>query len=364
MGSVTFYQSKVTVSFEEIRSGSLSEKLTEYESIAWQFCYDWLTGRKTFTIHTSGSTGIPKAIELDRKQMAASALMTGNTLKLQSGYTALINLNVQYIAGMMMLVRGLVLDLHLTILEPSSLPVADLPVESRFDFQSYVPLQIQTILEKASEKVAILNIAKAIIIGGAPVSSLLEDMLQHLSAPVYQTYGMTETVSHIALRGLNGSTHHDYYTALTGVTFETDNRNCLIIHVPSLNNDPIITNDVVELVSDTAFRWKGRYDNVINSGGVKIQAEHVEQVMQDILTDMQLHQRFFIKGMPHPKLGEYVALFLEIEDLSPESKELILQKAKSLLSRYEVPKQIFCVNQFAQTPTAKVDRQKTVLPFL
>lgn len=212
--------------------------------------------------------------------MQASARLTGQTLGLQPGDAALVCLNVRYVAGVMMLVRGLELGLSLTIQEPSGNPLANLdPATDRFAFAAFVPLQLQTILEQTPDKMPILNGMKAIVVGGAATSLALERALQVITAPVYATYGMTETVSHIALRRLNGPDASEVFTALDGVTLGTDERGCLHSTAAATNFEQIQTNDVVELIDPAHFRLLGRADRVINSGGVKIQPERVEQII-------------------------------------------------------------------------------------
>ncbi|MCU0352804.1 MAG: AMP-binding protein [Cytophagales bacterium] len=357
--TIRFLASGNTLTFDQLTAEATAATLTEYETLAWRFCYDWLFGWEQFTLNTSGSTGPPKPIALTRRQMAASAAMTGQALGLQPGDTVLVNLSVRYIAGMMMLVRGLELGLHLTVVEPTTRLLESLPIGSRFDFQSYVPLQIEAI-SQMPEGLALLNTAKAILVGGAPVSPVLEEKLQAVGAPVYQTYGMTETVSHVALRRLNGSQRHDFYTALPGVAFVQDERGCLVIQTPHLHDNPLVTNDVVELLSAQNFRWLGRADNVINSGGVKVQAETVEAEVGRALAEMGLARRFFVAGLPDARLGEAVALVLEGEKIGSEQEEALLQSLKSRLPRYHAPVRVVYVPVFAETPTAKIDRKKTL----
>ena len=334
--------------------------LTEYETLAWRLCHDWLTGCEQFTLHTSGSTGTPKPVVLTRRQMAASAAMTGRALGLQPGDTALVNLNVQYIAGVMMLVRGLELGLHLTVAEPTANPMAALPTtDSRFDFQSYVPLQIKA-ASQTPEGLALLDTAKAVLVGGAPVSLMLETQLQAVESPVYQTYGMTETVSHVALRRLNGLQRRDFYTALPEVSFAQDERGCLVIQAPQLHDAPLVTNDVVELLSAQTFRWLGRADNVINSGGVKVQAETVEAEAGRILAEMGLARRFFVAGVPDARLGEAVTLVLEGGPIGNQQEAVVLQGLKDRLPRYHAPAQVIHVPVFVDTPTGKIDRRTTL----
>lgn len=357
--TIRFCASNHILNTHQLTADLVPESLTGYEKIAWQFCHDWLSRQEQFTLHTSGSTGTPKPIQLTRRQMAASAAMTGRALNLQSGDSALVNLNVQYIAGVMMLVRSLELDLHLTIVEPSSAPLVAFQADAIFDFQSYVPLQLQTILTQTPEKLWIIHSAKAILVGGAPISQALEEQLQIIQAPIYQTYGMTETVSHVALRRVNGAERQDFYQALDSVFFERDERNCLIIHAPALTDAPVVTNDVVELRSSTTFHWLGRADNIINSGGVKVQAEKVEQALERIFSEMGIQCRFFVTGLPDERLSESVTIVIEGELLNKESENSIFQKLQTSLSRYEIPKRILYIPQFAETPTGKVNRGAT-----
>ncbi len=359
--SISFRQSQIRVSVSEIISETeTAPNLTTYEWLAWRFCRSWLTGQETFTLHTSGSTGTPKPIILTRHQMAASARMTGRALGLQPGDAALVNLNVQYIAGMMMLVRGLELGLDMTIIEPAATPLAGFPMETGFDFQSYVPLQLQATLEQTPGNIPLLNRAKAILVGGAPISRGLENRLQAVVAPVYQTYGMTETVSHVALRRVNGAEKRGLYSALDTIFFTTDPRQCLVIHAPQLNPEPVITNDVVDLLSPATFRWLGRADNVINSGGVKVLAGKVEAAVETVFARQNTGRRFFVAGLPHPQLGEVVTLIVEGAPFAPATQESMLQAAAALLARYETPKSILFVAQFAETPTGKPDRNRTL----
>ncbi|MFZ4647918.1 MAG: AMP-binding protein, partial [Gemmataceae bacterium] len=203
---------------------------TAYEEQSITFGRAWQSGQQTFVLHTSGSTGTPKPVILSRSQMLASAVLTGQTFGLQAGDTALCCLNTAYVAGNMMLVRAMTLGLKLTIVEPSGNPLADFDTHrTQFDFLAFVPLQLQMVLEQSPEKVAILNQAKAILLGGASTSLAQEAQLQLIMAPVYATYGMTETVSHIAIRRLNGPNATDFFTALLGVELGVDHRDCLNI---------------------------------------------------------------------------------------------------------------------------------------
>lgn len=348
-------------SYEVIRQGNFPAALAEYERNTWQCCHDWLTGKETFTLRTSGSTGPPKSIALTRTQLETSARMTGKALDLQPGDSALVNLHTDYVAGLMMLVRGFVLDLHLTIVPPAALPFREMPADASFDFLSFVPLQLQATLEQMPERITTLNAAKAILVGGAPVNRPLLELLQQIHTPVYQTYGMTETISHIALRQLNGKCRSDYYTVLPGVHIRTDERDCLVIQTPTRPDETIVTNDVVKLNTPDSFAWLGRIDNVINSGGVKVQAEKVEQTVSKLVSRLGLSRRLLVAGLPHPQLGESVTLILEGEPIEALQEEQIRQQlSRTSLTRYEIPKSIRYVPFFAETSTGKLDRKRTI----
>ena len=341
---------------------------TPYEAEALAFCQAWLNGQTTFTLHTSGSTGTPKPIQLTRTQMQASARLTGKTLNLQAGDAALVCLNIRYVAGIMMLVRGLELGLPMTIIEPVSNPLdAFDPDQIHFSFTAFVPLQLQTILEaneptQQPAKLAVLNEMKAILIGGAATSAFLEQALQVITAPVYATYGMTETVSHIALRRLNGATKSDIFTALDGVDLGVDERGCLHITSAATNFDRIQTNDIVDLLDPVQFRLVGRADRTINSGGVKVQPELIEQLIFSLLTQYKIPSipRLFVAGLPDERLGQRLVFICEQPILTSE-QWIAMQKAiQEKLGPYLVPKEIIIVEPFAETPTGKVDQKATV----
>ncbi|MDZ7897327.1 MAG: AMP-binding protein [Arcicella sp.] len=324
---------------------------SEYEQKVVNFCKKWLSGQKEFTLKTSGSTGEPKPINLTRFQMEASAKLTGKTFNLNPTNKALVCLNIEYIAGIMMLVRGMVLGLELTIIEPNSNPLENLE-NQKFDFAAFVPLQIQKML-KNENQIEKLNSMKAIIVGGAAVNEFLENEIQQLEVPVYSTYGMTETVSHIAIRRLNGANRNTNFQVLEGVKIGLDERNCLNIIAEASNNELIQTNDIVEIISDNEFQLIGRFDNIINSGGVKIQLEKVEKVFEKII----IGSRFFTFGINDLTFGQKLILVVETQNSLNEN---VLYEAKKSLSKYEIPKQIFTITKFLETPTGKIDKKATL----
>ena len=336
----------------------------EGNSLAFQnaltFCELWNSGQESFTINTSGSTGTPKAIEITRTQMQASAKMTAAALGLSNGDNALVCLNTGYIAGKMMLVRGMVNDLNLYITEPSSNPLDNLPKGLRIDFMAVVPLQLESIIEAGGFGIHKLNQMKAVIVGGGSVSSELAQIIKQLSCPVFETYGMTETVSHIALKRMNGADASDYFEVLNGVTIAQDDRGCLTINSILTNNETIITNDVVNVIEKNRFEWLGRADNVINTGGIKIHPERLENQVSVILHKQSVKCDLVLAGVPDSSLGEKVVLILEVEEIAVDRLENIKKSLKEFLPNHHAPKEIYCLEKFVYTDTGKVKRKETV----
>ncbi|MEI7585649.1 AMP-binding protein [Runella sp.] len=319
---------------------------------AWEFCQLYATGKKEFLLHTSGSTGEPKPILLTRAQMQASAWVTQKALHLKSGRRALVCLNIAYIAGTMMLVRGMELGLTMYVVAPSSQPFAELTDDLSIDFTAVVPLQLKTLLETGQHDR--LNSLNVLIVGGAPVNSSLLTQIQQLSVPVFSTYGMTETVSHIALRKLNGLDASESYTLLDGVEADTDERDCLRLRGAVTNHEWIQTNDVVIFKDATHFQIMGRADNIINSGGVKIQLEKVERAIEQI---WNRSERFFVWWKPDERLGQ--KLILVTENTQITDKENLNKELQKLLNPYEIPKEVYTVKKFVETATGKVDKRRT-----
>lgn len=332
--------------------------LTPYEQHTLRFCRQWLTGQDTFVLRTSGSTGAPKAITLKREQMVASARLTGRALGLREGDRALVCLSTEYIAGLMMLVRGFEWGLALTIIRPARNPLAGFPEATAFEFTALAPLQVQEIMTATPRKTAILNRMRAILVGGAPVSETLLRQLQALNAPVYHTYGMTETVSHIALRRLNGPEASAWFTPLEGVEMGVDPRGCLVVKSILTRYRPLPTQDRVELRSDGSFRWLGRLDHVINSGGLKVQPEAVEAALEKAFQEhrggLLAGRRFFVGPLPDSRLGQVVVAVIE----GPPVKVEILAeiRARLALPSYAVPRHFYFRSRLLETPTGKVDR--------
>jgi O-succinylbenzoic acid--CoA ligase len=307
------------------------------------FLTSWYDTKDYIETYTSGSTGKPKCIRIKKNKMKESARMTGEFFNLKKGDTALLCLSPLTIAGKMMIVRAVVLELKLLVTEVNSNPIKYL--EIHIDFIAMVPIQLLTTLELCPEK---LHKCKNIIIGGAEISETLSVKIKDAGLTIYHTFGMTETFSHIALRKV-GVITEDYFTAL-GETYFTNKNEYLVIHSTLLDNGKLKTNDSVELIDNKRFKWKGRADFIINSGGVKIQPELVEKKINHLLS-----VPFFIIGITDEKLGQKVVLFVE------SSNELLVNKneLKSLLLTYENPREIYFLKEFIRTESGKINRIKT-----
>ncbi len=343
---------------------------------ALDFARQWLGDARRFVLTTSGSTGEPKPIELERGQMEASARATAASLRLQPGQKALVCLPTRYVAGRMMLVRGLVLGWELLVVEPSSDPLAALPAGWQPDFAAFVPLQMQTLLEIALQAPAdscfgdetersfryrrLLERMSAILLGGGPVSEALHNQVRQLSAPVYHTYGMTETATHIALRRLNGAEESDAFRPLPGVELQLDSRGCLAIRGAVTAGAWVQTNDLVDLQADGAFVWLGRADNVINSGGVKVPSERVEAAFETLQAEHAAApwagRRAAVTGLPDERLGQAVTLVLEGAPLPAGEEAALISLLRGAVDRFAAPRRIVYVAQLPQTPTGKIDR--------
>lgn len=338
-----------------------SAGLKENETATLSFCGRWLSGEEAFCVKTSGSTGPPKVIQLTRGQMKLSAHMTAKALSLQPGDRAFVCLSPQHIGGLMMLVRGLELGLALTVVEPSGNPFHSFGESSkqRFDFTALVPLQLYAILASGKSGLAGLNEMKAILVGGGPLPLQLQEKIEQVSAPVYQTFGMTETASHIALRRLNGVHKSELYQALPGVEVGQDMRGCLTSKSGVTRNKRLVTNDMIELTSKRDFRWLGRIDNVINSGGMKVHPEKVELAVTEILAALGESNElvFLVGGFPDERLGERVVCVVEGVELSTRVVDGLRAGLSDKLEKYEVPKRFYSLDKFVRTPTGKISRK-------
>lgn len=289
---------------QEIRrwTGDSDRTLSAEKRELFTFLQRWFDDSEKLTVQTSGSTGTPKRYEVRKDRMIESACMTCTFLNLQPGESALLCMNLRYIGAMMMVVRALVAGLHLTVRPASGSPLEH--VDQPIDFAAMVPLQVYTSLNQPETKARLSRIGR-LIIGGGAISRDLEAQLRLLPHPIYSTYGMTETLSHIALRRINGPEADAYYRPFSGVTLSLSVDQALVINAPGLCDTSLQTNDVVELCADGRFRVIGRLDNVINSGGIKVQIEVVEEQLRSLID-----RPFAITSIPDDRLGEAVVLLL------------------------------------------------------
>ncbi|MFD1874977.1 AMP-binding protein [Hymenobacter bucti] len=332
--------------------------LNGYEARVLELLHQWLSGAQEFGQRTSGSTGEPQLIVLTRRQLAASAARTGDYFDLGPGDRALVCLNCEYIGGKMMLIRGLERHLHLTVVEPHADPFTEVSAEAEFDFAAFVPLQLSALL--AAGRADRLNKMRAILVGGAGVAPSLLRQIEQLTVPVYLTYGMTETASHVALRRLNGPDASPHYRGLPGLHLGQDERGCLTVRGDVTNDELIVTNDRIELLDKHTFDWLGRVDFVINSGGVKVQAEKVELVLDVALAEVGESRRVFVAGHPDERLGQAVTAYVEGASLAPATEEKVLGLLRARLAKYEVPRALVYVPAFEATASGKLDRAATV----
>lgn len=316
----------------------------------------WLDGENSFSLTTSGSTGIPKVITLTRKRLEASARLTGSTLGIGAGTRALVCLNVQYIAGIMMLVRGMELDWELTIVEPSSNPLEVLN-DTAFDFVAMAPMQLAGILSNNLTRIKLDNVGK-ILLGGAPVSFSFQKQIEQLKPAIYLSYGMTETVSHVALRRLNGVDINEDYKILDEVVIGTDARGCLWVRGPMTEHEVVQTNDLVTIKDSRSFTWQGRADSVINSGGVKIQLDKVDRVVEQVMVDLNCSNPFFSWYQSDEKLGQKLILIVSA-NLADFDVGSVIATMSKYLSAYEVPKHVYFAEEFELTASGKVDKMAT-----
>jgi O-succinylbenzoic acid--CoA ligase len=321
------------------KAQTLVDKSNDFEAEIGRFLISWLNEGATVKVQTSGSTGEPKTILLKKKAMKASALATASYFNLQPNQTALLCLPVSYIAGKMMLVRAMVLGLHIDTV----IPKIDLDISSKhYDFVAMIPSQVEKNLD-------VLPQFSTLIVGGGIVSHSLKNKLQDLKTAVFETYGMTETITHIAVKPINNSPNKPYFKTLPTIQISQDERNCLVIDAPELSAEPIITNDVVNLYSETEFEWLGRADHVINSGGLKLFPENIEAKLEPYLDC-----RFFIASQKNETYGEEVILILESENL--EVEDFIFKD----LNKAEYPKQVYGIPNFVETASGKIQRKKTL----
>jgi O-succinylbenzoic acid--CoA ligase len=331
------------------------EHLPEFEKEVLSFILEWRSDKETFKLKSSGSTGKPKELTLHRNQMIASAESTLEYLNITSGGRALLCLDPQYIGGKMVIVRSLAGNLDLYAYNPTANPLSEHEFDYSIDISSFVPYQVVEILKNPQ---SFSNFKKIdnVIIGGAAISKELEEKLSPLGNNIYHSFGMTETVSHIALKKLSGIDQSQYFKVLPGIDIGTDHRGCLTVKGKISQGETIITNDLVEIKNNDLFKWEGRIDQVINTGGIKININTLELKIRNILESKNFQNEFFIDHIPDEKLGQKIILILESRnsEIDPDQIKGII---KTQLTKFEIPKDIYVIKKFALTDSGKIDRR-------
>ena len=313
-----------------------------------EFVSDWQSDSPTLLVHTSGSTGKPKPMLVEKRRMEASARITCGFLGLRAGDTALLCMPLDFIAGKMVVVRSLVWGLQLVAVEPSGHPLKGLTESPTF--AAMVPMQVYNSL-KVEEERRLLRDIKHLIIGGGAVNSDMAEALRGFPNAVWSTYGMTETLSHIALRRLSGAEASEWYEPFDGVGVTTSADGCLVIDAPAVCAQPLVTNDIAEIAPDgRRFRIRGRRDNVVCSGGLKLQIEEMEARLQP-----HLNVPYMISKRPDDKFGEAVVLLAVTDDM-----ESVCEVCRKHMPRYEQPRYFLAVSELPMTSTGKPARAEAM----
>lgn len=325
---------------------SLAELHERVSSELYAFLQEWFSPLPFVMGHTSGSTGQPQPIRLYKKDMEASAGLTNRFFGITASSVLLLCLSPRYIAGKMMIVRALSAGAMLYEQPASSLPLASR--SEPVDLAAMVPMQVVSTLAQAdgADKLSLIS---HLLVGGAPVDAGLETRLSALPCASYATYGMTETVSHVALRRLGDP--DAVYAALGNVTFSVDDRMCLVINAPHLSGKQFVTNDMVRLVDNRHFLWLGRYDNVIISGGLKFSAEELERKIAPFLS-----HRYYVTAAPDELLGQRIVLMIESEPYDETALHQLRAQLAAVLQRFEMPREIRFMPRFQETYSGKVRR--------
>lgn len=309
----------------------------DFEKPVGDFILNWFDTRSFIEMSTSGTTGKPKIIKVDKQAMVNSALATADFFDLSPGNKVLNCLPVHYIAGKMMFIRSFIIGLDMDFVAPSSHPMQNNTF--KYDFVAMVPLQAQNSMNE-------LQNVKKMIIGGVKINPKLEKKLLKTKVAAFETYGMTETITHIAAKKIG----EKVFTVLPNVAISIDKNNCLIIKAPKISGETIVTNDIVELVNEKQFVFLGRFDNVINSGGIKLIPEQIEHKLSKMIK-----ARFFVSSKPDAILGEKLILVIEGE------KQTIDPIIFTVLDKYEKPKEIIFVTQFKETANGKIIRKESLI---
>ena len=312
-----------------------------------EFLSEWSNDSDRVLVHTSGSTGKPKPMWVEKRKMLNSARITCDFLGLKPGDTALLCMNLKYIGAKMVVVRALERHMRLVSVPADGHPMAHLAASGRPapTFAAMVPLQVYNTLQVPAEA-ALLRQTRHLIIGGGAIDESLEAALRGFPHAVWSTYGMTETLSHIALRRLNGPEADPWYRPLPSVSVTLNAEGCLVVYAPLVHDGPLVTNDRAEIVQGKGFRILGRKDNVIVSGGIKIQIEEVERALKPYVQDP-----FVVAKRNDAKFGEAMVLLTEAADI-----QTVMAVCRRMLPKYWVPREVRHVDAVPMTETGKPKR--------
>ncbi len=336
---------KLCTSIEQVRDCASAK--------AARFIEEYYSAGDSIVAHTSGSTGKPKEIHLPKSDLRASARLTNERLGINAGSLLYLCLSPDYIAGKMMIVRAIEAGAEIVEQEPSNEPMAGYDSNRRVSLLAVVPSQLGYLINHPEY----LQLVDTIIIGGGTLNNRIERWLAEKGVNALKTYGMTETCSHVALAPV--SSGHEPFTAIGNVTFSLDERGCLVIHAPQFTQPTIVTNDIVDLLDERRFYWRGRHDNVINTGGLKVFPEEVEEAIARVLP----RAKFFVTSRPSEKWGEELLLVLQYPGLAPgERKEGevhpgLIARLKTLLPSHAIPRHYLALPALPTTPTGKLLRQ-------
>ncbi len=335
------FSSKKTLN-DSYDSLSKENKNFYWKNSIFSFLRNWFDNESLVTIYTSGTTGVPKKIFLKKKYMFERAIKTVEFLNLrEKGLKGFLCLSTDFIAARMFLVRAIIFKWKIYCVEPSSNPLKN--VKKFFDIASMVPMQVFYSFQY-------LKYIKILLIGGASISNILEKKLKNIATVCYSTYGMTETLGHIAIRKINGLNKSIFYKSFHDIHLSVDKRDCLKIFSSSCINYSIQTNDIVSMKESDKFYWIGRYDNVINSGGIKIIPELIER---NISSFIPIYKRFFISSIPDKIFGERIVLIIEGDPFQFELSNIIF----SGKNKFYKPKDIFFVPHFIENSLGKFNRK-------
>jgi O-succinylbenzoic acid--CoA ligase len=326
-----------------------NEATIEWSLALHDLIVELVTRRRPLIMHTSGTTGLPRPIRVKRTDLRASSALTQRTFGLKPGDRVLHCLPCEFVAGKMMVVRAMLLDLDLHIIDPRGSVLDHLGTDDRFAFAAMVPLQLHRAL--LEDRTRVEEQFDRILLGGGPVSIALAQDVSELRTRVDQGYGSTETATHVALRRLNAHEPETHFTAIGDVHFGRDPRGCLVVYTPHLSTHQHVTNDLVELMDDRRFQWLGRYDNVILSGGKKIFPEQLEARTASLLPFPH-----YFTATPDDVLGQAVMLVVETELPQEEVLPEVMETLTATLHPHEWPRRVQALRRIQRTSGGKIIR--------